>query len=232
MRLSKSKINTFTVCPRQFKYQYIDEIESETSDAAILGTNVHEIAELFVKQWPIAENDILDTLLRLEENYEDDYKDHTLNLAKFFKKMLIDKNLKIFMAEEYLFSEKYDFNGFADIVFEKDDGKLIVIDYKTGKSSNVKKYKLELCYYKMLIEEMFPDKEVEYAAIYFTKDGDLSCMKFTDSEKGDAFCTKKDYGLAINYIGTVRLQIEEGYFPANKQYLCNYCSYFKLCNGD
>ena len=49
MKLSKSKINSYLKCPREFKYQYIDEIEMPPNEYMELGTNVHSIAEYYVK---------------------------------------------------------------------------------------------------------------------------------------------------------------------------------------
>ena len=48
-KLSKSAVNCFINCPRQFKYQYVDKIESEQNEFAELGSNVHQIAEDFIK---------------------------------------------------------------------------------------------------------------------------------------------------------------------------------------
>lgn len=251
-KLSKSKINTFITCPLKFKYQYIDEIESKPNEFAVLGTNVHSIAEDFIKLNKVGNYDeILSILLEFESKFEDDYTDHCENLAKFFYEMLVEKEYKCFIAEEYLFSEKHNFNGFADIVLEDKEGKLFVIDYKTGKASSAKKYKLELCYYKMLIEEQYPGKIVSKAGIYFTKEGVLSALEFKDLESDknsksinesdknseneyneDKICSMKDYQLAINYIKTVRIEIDAGEFPAKRQHLCNYCDYQELCSKE
>lgn len=233
MRLSKSKVNDFINCPRKFKYRYIDELESKPNEFAVLGTNVHQIAQDFIELNQIGTYDeILKTLLDFESNYEDDYTEHCKNLAKFFYEMLVEKEYKCFIAEKYLFSEKYNFNGYADIVLEDKEGKLFVIDYKTGKASSASKYKLELCYYKMLIEEQYPDKEVIKAGIYFTKEGILSDLEFLDKKSTDDICSIEDYELSINFIRTVRLQIDTGEFPTKRGYLCNYCDYQELCNKE
>ena len=49
MRLSKSKINTYLKCPREFKYKYIDEIETPPNEYMALGSDVHLIAENYAK---------------------------------------------------------------------------------------------------------------------------------------------------------------------------------------
>lgn len=45
MKISKSKINTYKKCPREFKYIYVDHLENETNDYMQLGLDVHKIAE-------------------------------------------------------------------------------------------------------------------------------------------------------------------------------------------
>ena len=245
MKLSKSAVNSFINCPRQFKYQYIDKIKSNQNEFAELGSNVHQIAEDFIKSDALKENkDILATLKEFESKYEDDYTDHCENLAKFFKKMFIEQEYKLFIAEEYLFSEIHNFSGFADLVLEDKDGKLFVIDYKTGNARDVNKYKLELCYYKMLIEEQYPSKEVSKAGIYFTKAGILSALEFSDNIEDEdnkvskinkenyEICSIKDYNLSVRFIDTIRLEIDSGEFPPRRQRLCSYCSYSERCMED
>ena len=180
--------------------------------------------------------DILATLKEFESKYEDDYSDHCENLAKFFTEMFIEQEYKFFIAEEYLFSEIHNFSGFADLVLEDTEGKLFVIDYKTGKARDANKYKLELCYYKMLIEEQYPGKEVSKAGIFFTKEGILSALEFSDNKKGITenyeICSIKDYDLSVRFIDTVRLEIDSGEFPPRRQRLCAYCSYSEQCMED
>ena len=233
--LSKSKINTFVSCPRKFYYQYIEKIES-SNEFVEIGIDIHSIAEEFVKLNRLGgREDILNILLN-SSSYKEEYKEHCDNLATFFHDMLVEKGYSIFSAEEKLFSNRYQFTGLADLVLEDKEGNLIIIDYKTGKSSSAKHYKLELCYYKMLVEEKFKDKKVSQVGILFTKDGFLSLLEFSeDKEKfsRDDVCSIYDYYLACKFIKTARIEIENyieiNDFPARRQHLCNYCSYIDEC---
>ena len=51
MKLSKSKVNTYLKCPREFKFQYIDEIEMKPNKYMALGSDVHLIAEKFTDKF-------------------------------------------------------------------------------------------------------------------------------------------------------------------------------------
>ena len=121
-KLSKSKVNCYLKCPREFKYQYIEEIERGENEYLKIGAEVHKIAEKFIKEWEKDKSiPILETLLQFEREYEENYQDHCINLSNFFKLMLIDKEYDLFHAEKFLYSEKYDFSGLADIVLKKNN---------------------------------------------------------------------------------------------------------------
>ena len=78
MRLSKSKVNSFLKCRREFKYRYIDEVEEEPNDAMQLGTDVHEIAEQFIKTGGIRSENYRVALQKLadKQNSKFDLKIH------------------------------------------------------------------------------------------------------------------------------------------------------------
>ena len=237
MRLSKSKINTYLKCPLEFKYQYIDKITPEESIYLQIGKEVHQLAEQFIYlyQENKIEDNFLKTMYDLNKKHypETNYHDHCYNLAKFFKETIIDKKLDVYMAEEYLMDEKHNFSGIADIVLRnpKDDT-LTIIDYKTGKTRSITPYRRELCYYKMLIEELYPEENITQAGVYFTKEGDYRFLNFTDSTKKRTYCDKTEYHEYINLIDEVRFNINQGKFPPKKQFLCKYCTFSKQCQKD
>ncbi|MDO5810541.1 MAG: PD-(D/E)XK nuclease family protein, partial [Methanobrevibacter sp.] len=94
MKLSKSKINTYLKCPQEFKYQYIDEIESEPNKYMALGSDVHLIAEKFADRFGDEldgvdiENELYRIAHELGLNY--DLTNHIDGLAKFFREVFVD----------------------------------------------------------------------------------------------------------------------------------------------
>ena len=231
-RLSKSKINDYLQCPRKFRFRYIDEIEVPQNIYFKIGSDVHQIAEDFINIWRRNKSiDVLNILLELEAAYEGDYKKHCINLAKFFTEKLVDEEYEVFSAEEYLMSERYNFSGLADIVLEKDN-ELTVIDYKSGRSHTVKKYVTELCYYKMLIEDIHPEKTVRYAGIFFTKDGKYSELMFDDDEENEIICTQSEFESKIELMYDIRKKIERKEFRPVRQFMCRYCDFKKYCDAE
>lgn len=236
MKLSKSKVDTFLQCRRQFRYQYIDNVEQLPNDAMKLGTDVHQIAEDFVKKGGIYTEDYRETLQNLADDLNSDYdlKIHLDNLAVFFEDIFQNEEMQyeVFCCEEYLYDEEHNFSGLADLVVKDENDDIIIIDYKTGRSGSIKKYRLQLCYYRMLLESKYPNVNIISAGIYFTKDGKYKFLNFAEDVDKGAYCTQKDYDATINLLDFVRDEVKHGRLQPNKSFLCRYCSYKALCDNE
>ena len=236
MRLSKSKVNDFLHCRRSFKYRYIDKIEQKANDFMALGTDVHQIAEDFIKKEGISSENYRQKLQELADDYGSQYnlKIHLDHLAEFFEDIFKNEKMKyeVFSSEEYLYDEVHDFSGLADLVVRDENNDIIIIDYKTGKSNSIKKYRLELCYYKMLLESKYPNIDIIAAGIFFTKDGKTRFLSFAEDVDKGAYCTQKDCQAALDLLDFVRKEAEAGRFNPNRQFLCKYCSYQTICEKD
>ncbi len=233
MKLSKSKVNTYLKCPLEFKFQYIDEIEVPQNKYMALGSDVHLIAEKFSEKFEdnLDDVDIENELLKIvhEENIGYDLTDHIDNLGSFFTRAFVENDYKLFCQEEYIIDEENRFSGICDIILEDKNGELIVIDYKTSKSSSFSKYRLELCYYKLLVENVF-GKTVSRVGIFFTKNGRLRLLDVCDEENKRYYLNNDEIQQAIDTLHDVRKDINSGKFPAKKQFLCRYCTYKDLCD--
>ena len=235
MKLSKSKINTYLKCPREFKYRYIDEIEVEPNEYMELGTTVHLIAEIYAKIYGDNHQEnpryYLDLIARQEKINIDEIDTHLDSLASFFKRAFIENDYKLFSQEEYLTNEKHNFSGITDIILETPNGDLIVIDYKTGSSSSFSKCRLELGYYKMLVESNY-NKNVISAGIFFTKDNKLRLLHFKDNENKRIYMCNRELDEGLDTLYEVRKNINESKFPKEEQFLCRYCTYSSICYKD
>ena len=235
MKLSKSKINTYLKCPREFKYRYIDEIEVEPNEYMELGTNVHLIAETYAKIYGNNPQEnpryYLDLIARQEKINVDEIDTHLDSLASFFNTAFIEKDYKLFSQEEYLIDEKHNFSGITDIILETSDKNLIVIDYKTGSSSSFNKCRLELGYYKMLVESNY-DRNVISAGIFFTKDNKLRLLHFKDNDNKRIYMCNQELKEGLDTLYEVRKNVNEAKFPKEEQFLCRYCTYSSICYKD
>lgn len=236
MRLSKSKVNDFIKCRRCFKYRYIDEIEQESSDAMQLGIDVHEIAERFVKQGGISSEDYRAKLQELADEYDSQYDidEHLDNLALFFEDVFQNEKMhyEVFSCEDYLLDKEHDFSGLIDLAVRDENDDIIIIDYKTGRTNSIKKYRLELVYYKMLLESKYPNVNIISAGIFFTKEGKARFLNFVECQDKGAYCTQADCDKAIEFLDFVRDEIDNNRLHPSKQFLCKYCSYQELCEKE
>lgn len=235
MKLSKSKINSYLKCPREFKFQYIDEIEAKPNKYMTLGSDVHLIAEKFSQKFEDnldnvdIENELIKVASELDLGYGLD--EHIDNLAIFFREVFVDNNYKLFSTEEYLFDKKHRFSGICDIILEDENGHLVVIDYKTGNSSSFSKYRLELCYYKLLIENVY-HRTVSAVGVFFTKNGRLRLLDIGKEENKRKYLSYSEIDEAKKTMYEVREKINRKEFPKKEQYLCRYCTYKNLCKDE
>ena len=232
MKLSKSKINTYLKCPLEFKFQYIDEIEAEPNKYMVLGSDVHSVAETFADKFgdELDEVNINNELIKIMNDLDIGYDiiEHVDNLSLFFKEVFVDNDYKLFSQEEYLLDEENRFSGICDIILEDENGDLVVIDYKTSSSNSFHKYRRELCYYKLLVENVY-NRDVSSVGIFFTRNGRLRLLDVCDEDNKRKYLNDAEISQAVDTLHYVRKQINNENFPAKRQFLCKYCTYRHIC---
>ena len=232
MKLSKSKINTYLKCPLEFKFQYIDEIEAEPNKYMVLGSDVHSVAETFADKFgdELDEVNINNELIKIMNDLDIGYDiiEHVDNLSLFFKEVFVDNDYKLFSQEEYLLDEENRFSGICDIILEDENGDLVVIDYKTSSSNSFHKYRRELCYYKLLVENVY-NRDVSSVGIFFTRNGRLRLLDVCDEDNKRKYLNDEEISQAVDTLHYVRKQINNENFPAKRQFLCKYCTYRHIC---
>lgn len=232
MKLSKSKINTYLKCPLEFKFQYIDEIEAEPNKYMVLGSDVHSVAETFADKFgdELDDVNINNELIKIMNDLDIGYDitEHVDNLSLFFKEVFVDNDYKLFSQEEYLLDEENRFSGICDIILEDENGDLVVIDYKTSSSNSFHKYRRELCYYKLLVENVY-DRDVSSVGIFFTRNGRLRLLDVCDEDNKRKYLNDAEISQAVDTLHYVRKQINNENFPAKRQFLCKYCTYRHIC---
>ena len=200
-----------------------------------LGSDVHLIAENYAKIYGDNPQEnpryFLNLIARNLKLDPEEYNIHLNSLSSFFKKAFIENDYTLFSQEEYLSDDTHNVTGITDIVLENPDGDLIVIDYKTGSSSSFSKCRLELGYYKMLVESNY-DKNVIAAGIFFTKDNKLRLLYFEDKNNKRKYICNKELDEGLDTLYEVRKNINQKKFPRNEQFLCRYCTYSDICYKD
>ncbi|MFC1454760.1 RecB family exonuclease [Candidatus Undinarchaeota archaeon] len=250
-RYSHSKIETYENCPLQFKFNYIDRVETETSDSveAFLGSRVHDTLEKLYKDLMLEKLNSVDDLVKHYENEWDknwnenilivkkeytaqNYKDtgarHIRDYYKSHepfddgKTLGLEKNVRMVLDED----KDYRVTGYIDRLVQTGPGKYEVHDYKTG-AFLPEQEKLDqdrqLALYALVIREKFDDvKETDLIWHYTAFDKDLRSTRTPEQLKD----LKKDIVARIDVIETA---IKNDDFPAKESGLCNWCSYQPHC---
>jgi len=240
MRISKSKLNLYLLCPRKFKYKYIDHMEEDISSFAQVGLDVHEYAEHVAKElmrYDRITHDIVDKEMLKLYPYDDqdfDSDEHAQALLEFFYN-IADNDYEIFSAEGDIKDDELNLRGIIDLILrDKKTNELFIIDYKTGKSRPISNYRIELCIYRRLVNYKYPSYKVSSACIYFTKDKQYRGFNFAEKQKKGSYVTEEDYDAVFELINYVRHQIDTDYFPPKVDpfFACKYCSFEDQCLKD
>ena len=121
------------------------------------------------------------------------------------------------------------FSGICDIILEDENGELVVIDYKTSNSNTFSRYRRELCYYKLLVENVY-DKNVSSVGIFFTKNGRLRLLDVYEDDNKRKFLNSAEIEDAVDTFYQVRSEVNSGNFYAKRQFLCKFCTYKEICD--
>lgn len=148
MRLSYSKMNVFLNCPRQYRFIYVDKVQTKPHSFFSLGTSIHEAFEQFYDYDGIFKRPGKRYLLQLlkttwkSAGYKEDgadeqtyYKKAEKMLNEYYDSFVLNKKHKnAYKIEEYFelpIGKKGLMAGFIDRIDELADGSYEIIDYKT-----------------------------------------------------------------------------------------------------
>ena len=171
LRLSASKLETYTDCPLKFKFAHVLEITSPPKSFFDLGTSVHAVAEHLTqleKDGSDITEDIAFEILDKEWVIGSFRSETEANQAKKKAKDMIKTYLKwsslnpnIPLAAEQKFTIDIGgipFNGSIDRVERTPDGEYEVVDFKTGsvyETKNSIKNNFQMNVYAMAAEKLY-----------------------------------------------------------------------------
>ena len=235
-RYSFSKLNSWWVCPYGWKLKYIDHEVGIGNAFSSYGTFVHNIMERYangeIEIWDLPQiyEWEFDTAVPEEFPYNryvslrDSYYQQGLDFLKSFQGY---DNYKILGVEKEFEVEFNDwiFNGIIDLIFEDEDGRLIIRDYKSkasfSKAEEQKEYARQLYLYSMYISDTYGKFPNELQFLMFRKQS-LIRIPFEVNNFCEAFRwaqnTVKAIREAFDYPPVCKLS-SFNYYAAN---LCNF----------
>lgn len=209
IKFSYSDLNTFDLCPLQYKYECYLKLPSKGSFRISFGITIHNTLEKFYKMYrdnlelpedlfghtpkehPLPEFDVLARLY--SESWIDDWYENKSEKEKYRKEG--SKMLKVFYEDlqkdhprpkyiEKSFRLKlgpYDFTGKIDRADFLNSG-IRIIDYKTGNAPKNQKDLDQLYIYQWAAEE-FLNEKVESLRYWFLKDNEILEEKLAGPEE-------------------------------------------------
>ncbi|MDD5070805.1 MAG: PD-(D/E)XK nuclease family protein [Candidatus Omnitrophica bacterium] len=271
---SASRINTYLSCPLQFYYQYVlglrekDDFLDEPQ-ATTIGTFIHELLEEsflpFKGKKPIIDEPFRKTFFRLcDKKFSTDISSR-MKSDSFLLKRIVDLRLNKFLDNEKeravskiisLEDQRQDalfwndikilFRYTIDRIDEYSDGRIIIIDYKTGGSNfspkklkdiesaagdrrliseNIRSFQLPL-YYHFFSRSYLPGKI--NAALYNIRNLEIKEL-FLDEDaayRADFISACLE---ALNTIFDELFNVDIPFYPEPNDRRCQYCPFKLLC---
>lgn len=246
MKLSYSRVSTFTKCPYQFKLRYIDKLKTlpkgDPQDPLILGTALHKGIE----------TDIQTAIKEYYNSYPiitDSHITEAIKLEYWLPK--IKEVLPEGLHEVKIESD--EFIGYIDLLVPVDENTFDLYDFKY--SNNIDSYleSEQLHLYKYYFEKLNPSKKIRDMYFMFvpkcnlklkyknkTNKRDETLREFRQRIKNDLDNKKLEFvkveyddDKVFNFYTDVRQLVDCKDYKKTPSRLCDWCDYQKLCEkGD
>jgi len=233
-RLSASAVQTYEICPLQFKLDREWRIPGEVPAAMQYGGTMHRVLRAYydsVRQGrPMTEESLLDLFrsdladARIQDTYQHDlYLRQGIEQLKEFLAVLRRSETPEVLHTEEFFEVKVGATtvaGRIDRIDTLPDGRVVITDYKTGKplSQEDADDSLQLSIYALAAQAKWGYR-ADHLAFYNL------------SENTSVFTHRSETQLqaAKAKVEDVARNISEGKFDAKPSFSCRFCAYRVLC---
>jgi len=229
--LSYTQISTYENCPLKYKYKYVLNVPTLPSHALSFGNTIHETLKLFHERLLFKDVSLVELYKIYEEKWEPlGYLDEKHRKERFAdgRKLLkeyyrsLDKAIKPLGLEKSFNIQinEVRFYGKIDRIDSLGNGKVEIIDYKTGKTKTQK--------------EVDKDKQITLYALGAKEALGFNPTKFTlyfveKNEKINTTRTEENIQKTVVEIKKVIENIKEGNFEPKSGFLCGWCDYKDIC---
>lgn len=238
--LSYTQIETFQLCPLQYKYQFISKIPTLPQASASFGESIHNtlyifyqefiknkkinkerLIEIFNQQWiPIGYNSKLHQLKMKKEgekiliNFYEKFHHQNINIIGLEKKFKVKINNQISVV------------GKIDRIDKIEKGKIEIIDYKTGKVPEEKEIdkNLQLPIYALAVKNIFSDnKRLDNIVLTF--------YYLSENKKISKVITNKEILKVKKKIVDIVESIKKSNFLPKVGPWCDFCPFQMICEA-
>ncbi len=232
--LSHSSISLYNECPQKYKFKYVDKIPEKPKHFFSFGQSVHLALEYFYGPKVPAAPTLEDLLKRYREIWvKPGYRDEKQEAEYFEQGRQIltrfhDKHARSFhvpYSVEYSFSFEYEgvpITGKVDRIDKLPDGRLSILDYKTGKKLAAGRLDLDaqLTMYQFACESQI-GAEVGELIFYH-----LPTLKEHRTVRRDKPLIKE---LTTRIVATAEAITKEHFDPKPTENACRWCDYKPIC---
>ena len=247
MRISYSSLENFKQCPLKYKFSQIDKIKEPKSKEAVFGAYIHKVLKWFYQKDPHFPT--LDALLDYYKEHwpkksegfewqdpeeENSYFKEGIRILEGYYKANIPQQTSILDLEtrfEVTIDEnpekpdgKHILTGVIDRIDKLPDGKIEIIDYKTGKRVASQKdadSNDQLSLYAIGLKNRWPRINTESLSL------SLYFLKFNEKIKTQR--TEEDLEKSREKIIKSIQEIEKSDFEPRPSALCGWCGYRNIC---
>lgn len=234
VRLSFSRIDTYQICPRKFRYRYVDRVPGKPAPALSFGTSIHEALEWFydrkLPEEPTEEAlvghlyDCWDSTGFREVDRSEQtrwYRQGQSVLRSYHRRVTGDYQLPV--ATEAWFELPFDnavVVGSIDRV-DDDDGTLRIVDYKTNKRVKNRdrvKNSLQLAIYALACEHLYGELP-----------GSVALDFVVAGRQIEVGIDEIDLDAARDAVRETAESVLAEQYPPTPMRLCDWCDYRPVC---
>jgi len=250
LRMSKSSLMTYLMCPRQYWWRYIGmaDVRIPANPAMIRGSGIHESIDFYYQNGEMEEETVwaddpaIAAFIQMEESRKED--------TDLFSIIDSEKRLEAFY--EFTDEDGKDYEvflvGFADMLLTAPDGGVCLGEIKTGNfaASKLARTRKELAYYAFLLGLMGEDIPTHFA--YVAPDSVDEKLFLTESNKRNKILwsgqsqglmliekvTKRSLNLIEEKIQKAVKEIYDGEWPMKwNDYFCpEWCEFNLSCEEE
>lgn len=242
--LSYSQIETFRLCPLHYKLRYMLYIPTPTSASLSFGTSIHNAMKDFYDQHARGERVTKKILLDLlhthwltagyeSKRYEEEMKKRGEKYLTTYFDTQFNANTKIITLEQPFIvplsreGQSLKIGGKIDRIDMLPDGKIEIVDYKTGRMPSKREVdtNLQLSMYALAASEI-------PGAPFGIKPEDitLTLYFFDTNERISTKRTSDQLSLEKMEILNIAKEIESSDFHCSANLLCKTCEYQLFCD--
>jgi putative RecB family exonuclease len=247
---SYSSLDSYRVCPRKFKFVYIEKapIEKRVAAETYVGSAIHRILKqlyimgadgilmplddavaAYLAEWDKLP---LDQVTISSEYYTvDDYVRVGRDmLARHYEHYQPFDQGTLLGAELYLAFQlprtPFKFKSYIDRLWKRDDGVVEICDYKTGQAimqPRDRRFIYQMGLYQIAVQANFPHYERIELAQYFLRTDEVVKHALSDDQL-DVLTEQ----LRLDTVDTIEATRRDD-FPAREGTHCTWCDYQKIC---